>query len=377
MRRLSSLLLRSLALSSSSLRSLLYLSRALSSTQFFSARMPFYAVARGNTPGVYESWSECQKQIQGYKCARYKKFATMDEANEFIQENSLTNPVVDRREKQVADTAKESTEKKAPEESSAEASRNCNNGRLSPTLQVMKRDMKKLQKELSELRSKFDSYVAQKSGVATSISQKKSSHKSSFPADKRKHDDDDSDEEAEGQTAVKKLNTGDSTDDKTKFSTDSEDYLIVYTDGSCEFNGRNGAKAGIGVYFGPNHPLNVSEPVKGRATNNTAEIQAATYALELSKASGFSKVAVHTDSQFMINCMTSWLKNWKKKNWVKSDGEPVKNKEDLITLDAATEGLAVKWVHVKGHIGHEGNEMADKLARQGAKLYKAEEADDP
>lgn len=242
----------------------------------------------------------------------------MDEAKEFIQENSLTNPVVDRREKQVADTAKESTEKKAPEEISAEAS-----------------------------------------------------------PDKRKHDDDDSDEEAEGQTAVKKLNTGDSTDDKTKFSTDSEDYLIVYTDGSCEFNGRNGAKAGIGVYFGPNHPLNVSEPVKGRATNNTAEIQAATYALELSKASGFSKVAVHTDSQFMINCMTSWLKNWKKKNWVKSDGEPVKNKEDLITLDAATEGLAVKWVHVKGHIGHEGNEMADKLARQGAKLYKAEEADDP
>lgn len=55
-------------------------------------------------------------------------------------------------------------------------------------------------------------------------------------------------------------------------------------------------------------------------------------------------MAVHTDSQFMINCMTSWLKNWKKKDWKKSDGESVKNKEELIELDKATEGLAVKWV---------------------------------
>lgn len=55
-------------------------------------------------------------------------------------------------------------------------------------------------------------------------------------------------------------------------------------------------------------------------------------------------MAVHTDSQFMINCMTSWIKNWKKKDWVKSDGEPVKNKEDLINLDKASDEMAVKWV---------------------------------
>lgn len=59
---------------------------------------------------------------------------------------------------------------------------------------------------------------------------------------------------------------------------------------------------------------------------------------------GFDKVAVYTDSQFMINCMTSWLKSWKKNNWKKKDGEPVKNKEDLMDLDKATKGLMVKWV---------------------------------
>ncbi|XP_053634770.2 ribonuclease H1 [Cherax quadricarinatus] len=297
------------------LSALLCLTRALSSTHLITAssKMPFYAVARGHKPGIYEKWSDCQEQIQGYRCARYKKFATMDEAKEFVQENSLTNPIVDRREKAASDAETESAVKDAPQKSTEDTS-----------------------------------------------------------PDKRKRDDDDNSSEESSEKTVKKLNMGDSAEDKTKFSTDSNGFLIVYTDGACEFNGRNGARAGIGVYFGPDHPLNVSEPVKGKATNNTAEIQAATYALELTKASGFSKVAVHTDSQFMINCMTSWLKNWKKKNWVKSDGEPVKNKEDLITLDAASEGLAVKWVHVKGHDGLEGNEMADKLARQGAKLYKAD-----
>ncbi|KAG7163074.1 Ribonuclease H1-like [Homarus americanus] len=285
-------------------RSLASLSRVLSTIQILHVRkMPFYAVARGHKPGIYESWPECQKQINGFHCARYKKFSTKDEAEEFVQENAASNPVVDRRQ-------------------------------LDPALNEMKNKMKRLQKELSVLRSEFDDYVATTCGVHPKFSRKNSSLKPSFAADKRKRDDSsDSDEDSNGPSVVKKLNTGDSGgSDKTKFSTDSDGFLIVYTDGACEFNGRNGAKAGV----------------------------------------GFSKVSIHTDSQFMINCMTSWLKNWKKKNWVKSDGEPVKNKEDLIALDAASEDLAVKWVHVKGHAGHEGNEIADKLARQGAKLYKAD-----
>ncbi|XP_071518691.1 ribonuclease H1 isoform X2 [Panulirus ornatus] len=308
----------------SRLFSLASLGRTLTSAQkSVIHRMPFYAVARGHSPGIYESWTECQKQIVGFHCPRYKKFSSMSEAKEFVQENSSSNPVVDRRTE--AEKSGETGENNGAKDGASEES----TAKASP--------------------------------------------------EKRKRENSDSNEAADGESDTKKLNTGDSDgDDKTKFSTDSDGFLIVYTDGACEFNGRHGARAGVGVYFGPDHPLNVSEPVKGRATNNTAEIQAATYALELAQASGFKKVAVHTDSQFMINCMTSWLKNWKKKNWCKSDGEPVKNKEDLITLDAASEGLAVKWVHVKGHAGHEGNELADKLARQGAKNYKAEaEPSDP
>lgn len=123
------------------------------------------------------------------------------------------------------------------------------NGRMSPTLLSMKAEMKELQKQLSVLRTKFDLYVSEKMGGSYSQG-------SSFAAEKRKHEDEDS-ENGESAGASKKLHTesGGSGDDKTKFSTDSEGYLIVYTDGSCEFNGRNGARAGVGVYFGKDHPL--------------------------------------------------------------------------------------------------------------------------
>ncbi|XP_063882286.1 ribonuclease H1-like isoform X1 [Scylla paramamosain] len=337
------------------------LSRVFAALQLGIARkkMPFYAVARGHKPGIYQTWAECQENINGYTRPRYKKFATESEAKEFVQENALTCPVVDRRE----------ASKKDEDNGAASASRTYNGGNLSPTLLEMKASMKCLQKDLSQLRTRFELYIEDRVGTACS----KPLPPSSAPVQKRKHESESEEEGDEDQpSSSKKLNTEGKEGDKSKFKVDSDGFLIVYTDGACWMNGKQGAKAGMGVFFGQEHPLNVAEPIKGRATNNNAEIQAATCALELARSAGFSKVAVHTDSQFMIDCASSWMKNWKKKGWVKSDGQPVKNKEELMVLDSAMEDLAVKWVHVKGHAGHEGNEEADKLARQGAKQYKSE-----
>nr|XP_001810667.2 PREDICTED: ribonuclease H1 [Tribolium castaneum] len=148
------------------------------------------------------------------------------------------------------------------------------------------------------------------------------------------------------------------------------DYVTVYTDGACENNGREGAKAGIGVWFGDNHPLNVSKPVKGKATNNAAEIQACICAVQIARDNGIKKLQIITDSQFTINAMTKWIKSWKKNNWkLSSSKNPVKNKTDFQELDKLCEGLDVQWQHVAGHSGIKGNECADMLAREGAKLY--------
>ncbi|XP_063228766.1 uncharacterized protein LOC134534313 [Bacillus rossius redtenbacheri] len=154
------------------------------------------------------------------------------------------------------------------------------------------------------------------------------------------------------------------------FNVDPDGYVHVYTDGACEKNGFSGAKAGIGVWFGHNHPLNSSEPVRGRPTNNTAEIQAAQYAAELARGAGVRKLCINTDSMFLINSMTLWLDKWKRNKWQLSGGGPVKNKESFEALEAALRGLSVKWNHVRGHAGILGNEMADSLARSGALRYK-------
>lgn len=84
-------------------------------------------------------------------------------------------------------------------------------------------------------------------------------------------------------------------------------YVDVYTDGACASNGRSDARAGIGVYWGDNHPLNVSEPVSGRATNNCGEIQAATRAIQQAEQHGVERITINTDSKFLIKSATEWM----------------------------------------------------------------------
>ena len=150
-----------------------------------------------------------------------------------------------------------------------------------------------------------------------------------------------------------------------------QDRVEIFTDGCCVRNGQPGAKAGVGGYFGHNSPLNFSEPVVGRATNNTAEIQAVTKSVNQAKSHGITDVVIKTDSKFTIDCATQWMDTWKSNGWTKADGNEVVNKEDLKALDQAQQGMTVTYEHVRGHSGNPGNERADHLARQGAERYEA------
>lgn len=147
---------------------------------------------------------------------------------------------------------------------------------------------------------------------------------------------------------------------------DENGFVNVFTDGACSQNGKRKARAGIGVWFSDDHPLNVSRAVVGRQTNNMAEIQAVTIAARQAQKAGIKKLKINTDSEFLINCKTKWMKNWKARGWKTSNGRPVINKEELLEMESAIAPLQVSWNHVRGHRGIHGNEMADKLARQGA-----------
>ncbi|XP_029318787.1 ribonuclease H1 isoform X2 [Cottoperca gobio] len=174
-----------------------------------------------------------------------------------------------------------------------------------------------------------------------------------------------SDEDAESHHKRVKQSESSSSESTDGF-TYMGDAVVVYTDGGCSANGQKGARAGIGVYWGCNHPLNVAEPLLGRQTNQRAEVQAACKALEQAKENNIKKLVLYTDSKFTINGVTTWVKNWKQNGWRLKSGGPITNKDDFVKLDKLNAQVEVVWLHIPGHAGYKGNEEADRLSREGA-----------
>jgi ribonuclease HI len=73
---------------------------------------------------------------------------------------------------------------------------------------------------------------------------------------------------------------------------------------------------------------------------------------------------LYTDSQYVKNGITLWIVGWKKRSWMNSKNEPVKNKDLWEQLDSLVQKKQVSWEWVKGHDGHPLNEKADALARR-------------
>ena len=98
-------------------------------------------------------------------------------------------------------------------------------------------------------------------------------------------------------------------------------------------------------------------------TNNRMELTAVIEALGALKRP--SRVILHTDSQYVMKGITEWIRGWKAKGWKTAAREPVKNADLWRTLDEAVARHEIRWVWVKGHSGHNGNERADALANKG------------
>ena len=143
---------------------------------------------------------------------------------------------------------------------------------------------------------------------------------------------------------------------------------IVYVDGACKSNGSQGAQGGLGVYWGEQHPLNVSRPMahNKKHTSNRAELQAAITALTQAQEQKIPKLTVRTDSNYVKQGISNWIKNWKTNGWKTSKKSPVLNKDLWVQLDTLQNSLQIQWEWIPGHQHIKGNEEADKLARAGA-----------
>ncbi|GAA6016648.1 hypothetical protein JCM11491_006031 [Sporobolomyces phaffii] len=266
----------------------------------------FYAVKVGRVPGVYKTWDECRAQVDGFQGGRHKKFPTLVEAQAFVK--GLALPTV-------------ATASTAP------------NGKGKGKGRALEQD------EAPAAKRQKTSKAAAASDVVFR------SQEAKFPASR-----------------------------------------TVYSDGSSKGNGKKGAVAGSGVFW--SHELgakNLSERLPGKLqTNNRAEMYAVARILETDPHPE-QPLLICTDSKYTIEVFTSYIPGWRARGWKTSGGQTPMN-SDLIkyilsllalrTLHTSSSSSSsssscmanVKFKWIKGHAGQEGNEMADKLANQGAQL---------
>jgi ribonuclease HI len=136
--------------------------------------------------------------------------------------------------------------------------------------------------------------------------------------------------------------------------------VIIHTDGACSGNPGPGGWGAILQSGGKTRELKGGELA---TTNNRMELMAAIQALEALTRD--CRVELHTDSQYVQKGIHEWIHGWKKRGWLTADKKPVKNEDLWKRLDAARLRHHVDWRWVKGHAGHELNERADQLAREG------------
>lgn len=151
--------------------------------------------------------------------------------------------------------------------------------------------------------------------------------------------------------------------------------VTIFTDGGCEPNPGEAA-SGLAVYrdgvlaelwYGLYQP---------RGTNNTAELNALHQALRMAERAldgGAAAVVVCSDSTYAIQCITRWAFGWARQGWRKKDGE-IKNLALIQTMFALYSRVRdrVQVLHVNGHAGVEGNELADRMSIHGIEEKQAE-----
>lgn len=134
----------------------------------------------------------------------------------------------------------------------------------------------------------------------------------------------------------------------------------MYTDGACRGNPGPGGWGVLLRYGDVEKTLYGGEAL---STNNKMELTAVIRGLQALNKS--CDVVITTDSKYVLTGVTEWMDNWKKRNWRTASKKPVLNVELWKELDELVAGHSIEWVWVKGHSGHEENEIADQLANRG------------
>jgi len=139
------------------------------------------------------------------------------------------------------------------------------------------------------------------------------------------------------------------------------DPIRIYTDGACRGNPGPGGWGAVLMHGGKVKKLHGGEQ---ETTNNRMELTAVIKALECIKGNKWP-LEITSDSKYVLQGITEWIEDWKRKGWRSASKKPVMNVDLWQRLDQLVQPFDITWHWVKGHSGHPENEMADQLANQG------------
>ena len=142
--------------------------------------------------------------------------------------------------------------------------------------------------------------------------------------------------------------------------------IELFTDGACKGNPGIGGWGALLRFGETEKRLHGGEK---ETTNNRMELMAVIQGLEALKEP--CQVRITTDSKYVLQGMTEWLANWKRRNWQTAAKKPVLNADLWRRLDSVAASHELEWHWVKGHSGHRGNEIADQLANLGIDELRA------
>tara|TARA_B100000767_G_scaffold273290_1_gene303013 strand:+ start:1211 stop:1639 length:429 start_codon:yes stop_codon:yes gene_type:complete len=137
----------------------------------------------------------------------------------------------------------------------------------------------------------------------------------------------------------------------------------IYTDGACSGNPGPGGWGAV-IFDEKKRQQNISGKEKD-TTNNRMELMAPIMALKKIKSK--SDVVIFTDSTYVKNGITEWIKKWEKNGWISSNKKAVKNKDLWIKLNVLCQKNEVLWKWIKGHSNNKYNNLADELATEAIK----------
>lgn len=142
----------------------------------------------------------------------------------------------------------------------------------------------------------------------------------------------------------------------------SSDIVELFTDGACSGNPGPGGWGALLRYKTTEKELSGAE---ADTTNNRMELTAVIEGLKAIKRT--CPVNLYTDSKYVMDGATEWMRGWKARGWKTADKKPVKNQDLWMALDEQLSRHSVNWHWVKGHAGHIENEHVDELARNAIK----------